>query len=167
MGKYLDILARVQGYDKNDINDKSPSQSAPIDYEAKARPPFGRLYRFRRAFSALESGRPELVSVARWQQCVEDGRAFLARWGDQAEALGWSPRDLFGLPKPPEKPHPRYSRLSRYDETGLVWLLQGRDVLALTDSIAGIENSTGNITTYRKHNNPALGPPGDSLDDLQ
>jgi hypothetical protein len=39
MGKYLDILARVQGYDKNDINDESPSQSAPIDYEAKARPP--------------------------------------------------------------------------------------------------------------------------------
>jgi hypothetical protein len=77
------------------------------------------------------------------------------------------PRDLFGLPKPPEKPHPSYSRLSRYDETGLVWLLQGRDVLALTDSIAGIENSTGNITTYRRHNKPALGPMGDSLDDLQ
>jgi hypothetical protein len=125
------------------------------------------LGRYARAAAAFEAGCPDLVPAERWRQAVEDGRAFLARWGDQAEALGWSPRDLFGLPKPPEKPHPSYSRLSRYDETGLVWLLQGRDVLALTDSIAGIENSTGNITTYRRHNQPALGPVGDSLDDLQ
>jgi hypothetical protein len=170
MGKYLDILARVQGYDKNDINDKSPSQSAPIDYEAKARPPFGRLSRFHRAFSALESRRPELVSVARWQQCVEDGRAFLARWGEQAEALGWTAKDLFGLHKPPEKPHPSYSRLSRYDEAGLIWLLCGREVVALTEATAAIQSSNGAIsaiTTYRRHNNPALGPVGDTLDDLQ
>jgi hypothetical protein len=167
MGKYLDILARVQGYDKNDINDKSPSQSAPIDYEAKARPPFGRLCRFRRAFSALESRRPELVSVARWQQCVEDGRAFLARWGEQAEALGWTARDLFGLHTSPAKPHPRYTRLSCYDETGLIWLLQGRPIVALTETTAAIQNPSGAITTYRRHNKPALGRPGDSLDDLQ
>jgi hypothetical protein len=167
MGKYLDILARVEGYDKNDINDKSPSRSAPIDYEAKARPPFGRLSRFRRAFSALESRRPELVSVACWQQCVEDGRAFLARWGEQAEALGWTSRDLFGLHTPPATPHPSYSRLSRYDETGLIWLLCGREVVALTEATAAIQSSTGAITIYRRHNKPALGPVGDSLDDLE
>src|SRR6516162_8969657 len=51
-------------------------------------------------------------------------RRFLAKWGEQAAALGWTPRDLFGLQKSPDQPHPSYRRLSRYDETGLIWLLQ-------------------------------------------
>jgi hypothetical protein len=29
-----------------------------------------------------------------------------------------------------------------------------------------IQSSTGAITIYRRHNKPALGPVGDSLDDL-
>ena len=70
-------------------------------------------------------------------------------------------------PKPPAKPHPSYSRLSRYDETGLIWLLQGRPVVALTETTAAIENPAGTITTYRRHNKPALGPVGDSLDDFE
>ena len=49
----------------------------------------------------------------------------LAQWGQQAEALGWTSRDLFGLHKPPDKPAPSYRRLSRYDETGLIWLSIG------------------------------------------
>ena len=116
--------------------------------------------------SALESRCPDLVPVDRWQAAVEDGRRFLARWGEQAEALGWTARDLFGLHQPPATPHPSYSRLSRYDETGLIWLLQGRPVVALTEATAAIQSSTGAITIYRRHNKPALGPPGDCLDDL-
>ena len=125
------------------------------------------LGRYGRVVAAFEAGCPDLVPAERWRQAVEDGHAFLARWADQAEALGWSPRDLFGLHKPPAKPHPSYGRLSRYDETGLVWLLQGREVVALTAATASIKGATGNITIYRKHNKPTLGPPGDSLDDLQ
>jgi hypothetical protein len=123
--------------------------------------------RYARIFTALESGCPDLVPVDRWRAAVQDGQRFLARWGDQAEALGWTARDLFGLDRPPEKPHPSYSRLSRYDETGLIWLLQGREVVALTDATAAIQSSTGAITTYRRFNKPALGPLGDSLDDLE
>jgi hypothetical protein len=124
---------------------------------------------FGRCLTALEAGNPEHVHVARWQQCVEDGRVFLATWGEQAEALGWTARDLFGLHTVPESPHPSYNRLSRYDETGLIWLLQGRPVVALTETTAAIQSPTGNITItiYRKHNKPALGPVGDSLDDLK
>jgi hypothetical protein len=153
MGKYLDLLDRAGPYDINDQNDQSP--------------PLGRLNRFCRTFSALESRCPDLVPPARWQQAIEDGRSFLAKWGRQAEALGWTARDLFGLHQPPAKPHPSYSRLSRYDHTGLVWLLQGRSVLALTDSTAAIENATGAISIYRRFNKPGFGPLGDSLDDLQ
>jgi hypothetical protein len=116
--------------------------------------------------AAFEAGCPDLVPAERWRQAVEDGRAFLARWRDQAEAFGWSPRDLFGLHKPPAKPPPSYSRLSRYDETGLVWLLQGREVVALTNGTAAIENATGAITIYRRFHKPAFGPLGDSLDDM-
>ena len=102
----------------------------------------------------------------RWQQTIEDGRRFLVRWGEQANALGWTARDLFGLHGVPDKPAPNYRRLSRYDETGLIWLLQGRPVVALTENTAAIENPTGSITVYRKNNKPALGPLGDSLDDF-
>jgi hypothetical protein len=155
MGKYLDILKRAEttrGYDINDINDQSP--------------PFGRFGRFGRTLEALESRCPDHISADHWQQVLEDGRRFLAQWGEQAEALGWTVRDLFGLTPVPDKPRPSYRRLSRYDETGLVWLLQGRRVVALTESAAAVESLTGAVTVYRRHHKPALGPLGDSLDDL-
>ena len=40
-------------------------------------------------------------------------------------------------------------------------------VVALTETTAAIQNSSGAITTYRRHNKPALGPVGDSLEDLK
>ena len=43
----------------------------------------------------------------------------------------------------------RYRRLSRYDQTGLVWLLKGRAVLALTERTAMIETAHGQLTYYR------------------
>jgi hypothetical protein len=98
---------------------------------------------------------PALVDVTRWRQCVEDGKRFLAKWGEQAEALGWTSADLFGLHQPPEQPHPSYNRLSRYDWAGLIWLLEGRPVVALTETTAAIENPTGTITTYRRFNKPS------------
>jgi hypothetical protein len=120
--------------------------------------------RYGRTMATLEARCPDLIPADRWQAAVEHGRRFLARWGEQAEALGWTARDLFGLASLPA--HPRYRRLSRYDETGLIWLLRGRQVLALTEGIAAIESPTGAVTVYRRHNKPALGPLGDSLDDF-
>jgi hypothetical protein len=119
------------------------------------------------AFAALEARCPDYVPADRWQQAIDDGRAFLNQSGEQADALGWIARDLFDLHQPPDHPHPSYSRLSRYDETGLIWLLQGRPVVALTEATAAIENLTGAITLYRKDNKPELGPVGDCLDDFR
>ena len=123
--------------------------------------------RYRETFALLQTKCPALIELGRWRQCVRDGSRFLAVWGEQAEALGWTTADLFGLHTPPTNPHPSYNRLSRYDCTGLCWLLQGRRVTALTEATAAIENPTGNITVYRKHNKPALGPLGDSLEDFK
>jgi hypothetical protein len=153
MGKYLAILDAIKTESSSDQSDKSDK-----------RPPFGR---FGRSFSALEACCPDHVPVERWEQAVEAAKRFLAKWGTQAEALGWKSADLFGLAPLPERPHPSYRRLSRYDCTGLIWLLQGRPVVALTEATAAIENPTGNITVYRKHNKPALGPVGDSMEDFK
>jgi hypothetical protein len=124
------------------------------------------LQRLCRTFYHLQYRCPDLILNDRWQDAIEDGRRFLAQWGRQAEALGWTACDLFGLASVPENPHPSFRRLSRYDQTGLIWLLQGRPVVALTKGAAAIENPTGGLTFYRRLNKPALGPFGDSLDDF-
>ena len=124
--------------------------------------------RYRKAFTHLLVEPPAHIPVERWQQAVEDSRSFLHKWGEQAELLDWDWGDLFGLDIQPADPHPSYSRLSRYDNTGLCWLLQGKEVIAMTADTATIRNpSTGAITIYRRFNKPALGPAGDSLDDFK
>ena len=124
------------------------------------------FWSFRSYLQIAGSPLPGHVEAADWQQAVEDGRRFLAQWGERAEALGWTSRDLFGMAPVPDKPAANYRRLSRYDATGLIWLLRGRPVVALTTDTAAIQKPAGAITVYRKHNKPALGPVGDSLGDL-
>ena len=114
----------------------------------------------------MERRCPELVDHEHWQQTTTDARHFLALWSEKAAGLGWTATDLLGLPPVPERSAVNYQRLSRYDQVGLIWLLHGRQVLALTNNTAAIENPSGSITVYRRHNKPALGPLGDSLEDL-
>jgi hypothetical protein len=63
------------------------------------------------------------------------------------------------------RPAPSFRRLYRYDLAVLIWLLRGRSVIALTADEAAIQGASA-VTVYRKHNKPALGPLGDSLDDF-
>jgi hypothetical protein len=137
-----------------------PRSLSEQDYETAIPEPYAVT------MAALERRCPDHIDTADWQQAIEDGRRFLGRWGEQAASIGWTARDLFGLYRIPKKPAPNYGRLSRHDETGLVWLLRGRPVLALSDATAAIEHPTGAITIYRKHDKPPLGPLGDSLDDI-
>ncbi len=167
MGKYLDIIRQAEGCAALTTKTTLTTKAPLVTVQGDLPPLFGRLNRFCRTFAALESHCPELVPIARWQQCVEDGQRFLATWGEQAERLGWTSRDLFGLFPVPANPHPSFARLSRYDQTGVIWLLQGHPIIALTEMTAAIQNPTGTITIYRKHNKPALGPPGDSLNDFK
>jgi hypothetical protein len=118
------------------------------------------------ALAELESKCPDHVDVERWHRCIKDARRFLGDWGRHAAALGWTAKDLFGLHQPPADPHPSYRRLSRYDETGLLWLLGGRRVVALTETTAAIQSSGGSRLIYRRHHKPALGPLGDSMEDF-
>jgi hypothetical protein len=117
---------------------------------------------YSQALAALRAERPAYVDAAEWQQASDDGHRFVTQWGKQAEVLGWAPADLFGLHIPPEKPAPNYRRLSRYDQTGLIWLLHGRPVIALTETAATILAPSGANLTYGRHNKPAPGLIGDS-----
>jgi hypothetical protein len=179
--RYLDVLDRVAEAHANAKSAKSAKSGPKTNAEAaqhsqnaqnshaqglaskrgSEQNPYGSK------IATLEARCPDLVPVDRWQQAVADGRTFLVRWGDQAHALGWTVRDLFGLLTVPEHAKPSFNRLSRYDETGLIWLLNGRRVVALTEATAAIQGPTGAVTVYWRHNKRALGPTGDSLDDLQ
>jgi hypothetical protein len=79
-------------------------------------------------------------------------------WDANAPTLGWTARELFGLHVAPEWPAATYRRLSRYDGTGLIWLLNSRPVIAL--------KSAGAVLIYRDDRQPALGRIDDNLDDL-
>jgi len=98
MGKYLDIIRRAEtgreGYDKNDNNDQRGSLSAGGVVRVIEVPVHGPL-RFRKVLAVLQTRCPALVPVERWRQCVTDGSRFLAKWGEQAQALNWSSQDLF------------------------------------------------------------------------
>jgi hypothetical protein len=169
MGKYLDIINRAEatrGDDKNDINDKTYRDACTDCAGRNHQSMFDRQGRFYRKFSELERRCPDHIDTADWQQAIEDGRRFLAAWGEKADALGWTARDLFGLAPVPDRPTPNYRRLSRYDLSGLCWHLRGRAVLALTESTAAIQSATGAVSVYRRHAKLALGPLGDSLKDL-
>jgi hypothetical protein len=77
----------------------------------------------------------------------------MKRNAGHGESLAWTLADLFGLHTPPDKPHPSCGRLSRCDCTGFVWLLQDKQVVALTADTATIRNpATGSLTTYRRFN---------------
>jgi hypothetical protein len=107
--------------------------------------------------AALESECPAAVETERWRQAIADAAAFLATWGTQAQAFSWTARELFGLHTTPERPAANYSRLSRYDETGLIWLLRGRPVIILTATEAVMRCHSGATLTYRRQNKPAAG----------
>ena len=173
MGRYLEIFRRTPApREKSEISEITcPQPSAGCEKSElsqithshnEQQNDFSRLIRF---FRELERRCPLHINPADWQQALDDGRKFLASWCEQADALGWTPADLFGLHTPPEKPAPNYRRLSRYDQTGLIWLLRGRRVVELTKDKAVIETATRTVS-YRRYNKPALGPLGDSLDDF-
>jgi len=64
-------------------------------------------------------------------------------WAARAGALGWGPLDLFGCNR--DKPFARIS------QAGLLWLLEGRKLLALTRDTATITtHSGGSLTFYRR-----------------
>jgi hypothetical protein len=116
--------------------------------EIRPSSPYGHL------LTELQSKCPELVEPDRWQQAIRDADNFLATWGAKAQAFGWTARELFGLHPVPDRPAGNYSRLSRLDATGLIWLLRGRPVIALTAAEAVMRCHSGATLRYCRRKEP-------------
>jgi hypothetical protein len=86
---------------------------------------------------------PGEVSARRWVQFIDDCGRFLDNgWGSRAEALGWEPFDLFGCDR--DRPFARIGR------AGLLWLINGGKLVALTTETAKIETSAGHRQTFQR-----------------
>ena len=92
----------------------------------------------------LKSREPRLgMSPLHWSQFVRDARRFLQEWGAEAARLGWSAEDLFGVhPLAPE---------ARYDVMGIVPLIRGNEVIAISEHRATIRVSGGVLLTYYRY----------------
>ena len=85
---------------------------------------------------------PDWMTSTRWTEMLSDGDVFLDRWGDISRRLGWTALDLFGV-------HPT-APAERFDVMGLLPILQGAEVVALTAQAATFRRRSGAILTYRR-----------------
>ena len=89
---------------------------------------------------------PELA----WKQFITDAERFLERWGVQSARLGWRSWEVFGCCRP--------APWARIQGMGLVLLLRGHAIAALTATEAVTRTSTGAHQTYRRKCTDPLHP---------
>lgn len=82
------------------------------------------------------------LSHEQWQGLLSDGENFLTRWGGAAHLLGWTSLDLFGV-------HPT-APAARFDVMGLILILNGAEVLALTSQTATMRRLSGAVLTFHR-----------------
>ena len=89
---------------------------------------------------------PDWMSPDRWEMLLADAEHFLVRWSQTADAMGWTELDLYGA-------HPTRPA-TRFDLMGLLVLLQGAEVIALSAESASFRRPSGaGLRFYR----PAAG----------
>jgi TubC N-terminal docking domain len=85
---------------------------------------------------------PRHWPAARWPQFIVDAESFCRNWAEKAFVLGWPIWELFGC-------HCR-APWGRIQGMGLVLLLRGHEIAALTATEAVIRTGTGARQTYRR-----------------
>ena len=93
---------------------------------------------------------PSNYPVGAWRQLIVDAERFLDDWAQQAAALGWPAWELFGC-------H-RHAPWGRIQGMGLVLLLHGDPLAALTASEAVIRRPSGAHQTWRRKQRDPLHP---------
>jgi hypothetical protein len=104
------------------------------------------------ALARLDPTRPPGdVPAIRWLRFVDDCGSFLDHCAAKADALKWTPLQLFAADR--VKPFARISR------SGLLWIINGRKLAALTAGAASIITPSGGRLTF----NPKTIEPGGVL----
>ncbi len=83
-----------------------------------------------------------------WKTLQEDALRFLQEWAGQVHRLGWEVLDLFGA-------H-RTAPTVRFDCMGLVVLLKGRPVVAITEHRAAIKTASGGTMPLQRRAAPPV-----------
>jgi hypothetical protein len=130
----LDALRKVQEVRKAETAESSGTERDP----------------YASALAALRTKCPAYVPEDRWRHAIADATAFATEWGGEAQAFGWTAAELFGLHPVQKQPAANCDRLARLDDMGLIWLLRGRPVVALTATEAAYRCPSGAILTYRR-----------------
>jgi hypothetical protein len=89
-----------------------------------------------------ESNPVQGFSVERWQTLIADAENFLISWGERALQFGWADLDLFGG-------HPK-AQAFRFDVMGLIPIIGGGQVVALTERSAAIPTPGGSGLVYTR-----------------
>lgn len=93
---------------------------------------------------------PAKFPAARWVQVTADAETFLQTWAAKAHQFGWQDWELFGC-------H-RQAPWHRIQGLGLIPLLQGDTVVALTSTEAAVRTRTGAMQTFRRRQADPLYP---------
>jgi hypothetical protein len=96
--------------------------------------------RYLDAWATFQLQCPGGVTEQAWRQAIDDAGRFLAQWGKLADSFGWSPGDLFDVP--------------RDGAMGLVWWLKDRAVTALGPEHACVGQPAYDRVTHREWVNP-------------
>ena len=167
MGRYLDIARTAatssfcpgRDYEINEINEISLPTGGKDGAQVAAPRPI-----LRAALIAVPDGVPEVWAQGicdllvmpphpawtkdGWRVLQQDALRFLQDWAAQANRLGWEALDLFGA-------HPT-APVARLDSKGLVLLLNGCLVVALTEDSAVIKTPLDRSLTFRRHMPPPV-----------
>jgi hypothetical protein len=100
--------------------------------------------RYLDAWARFQLQCPGGVTEQTWRQAIDDAGRFLAQWGKLADSFGWSPGDLFDVP--------------RDGAMGLVWWLKDRAVTALGPEHACVGQPAYDRVTHREWVNPYSRP---------
>ncbi len=158
MGRYLDIAAGViKGLDTDsqcEISELSEISPQGETWGAAAPAKIVLLHCPPGVPEAWAQGVADLFTMApptpytaeRWIVLREDSYRFVSGWAAQARRLGWADFEVFGV----YHTHP----WARLDCMGLVPLLQGREVVALSEGQATITTAGGRTLAYRRKSGP-------------
>ena len=85
---------------------------------------------------------PAGVPPEAWSRLIHDAERFTAGWAETASRLGWTWLDLVGCD--------RVKPWARVDRWGVLWLVAGNSIVAMTADAAVIELAGGIRQSYRR-----------------